>query len=57
MSPFDPPENIRKPKIFWCFQGDQTGTLGKKELMLMERKNLLGGLTLNIYIDLSLIKL
>ena len=21
--PFDPPKNIRKPKVFWCFQGDQ----------------------------------
>ena len=21
MSPFDPPENIKKPKIFWSFQG------------------------------------
>ena len=19
----NPPENIRKPKVFWCFQGDQ----------------------------------
>ena len=29
---FDPPENIRKPKVFWCFQGDQKGTLGSKGL-------------------------
>ena len=32
MFPFDPPENIRKPKNFWCFQGDQKGTLGSKGL-------------------------
>ena len=33
MSPFDPYENIRKPLVFWCFQGDQKGTLGRKELI------------------------
>ena len=27
---FDPPESIRKPKVFWCFQGDQKGTLESK---------------------------
>ena len=32
MFPFDPPENIRKPKVFRCFQGDQKGTLGSKGL-------------------------
>ena len=32
MFPFDPPENIRKPLVFWCFQGDQKGTLGRKGL-------------------------
>ena len=32
MFPFDPPENIRKPLVFWCFQGDQIGTLGSKGL-------------------------
>ena len=32
MLPFDPPENIRKPSVFWCFQGDQKGTLGRKGL-------------------------
>ena len=31
--PFAPPENIRKPKVFWCFQGDQKGTLGSKGLI------------------------
>ena len=31
MLPFDPPENIRKPKVF-CFQGDQKGILGRKGL-------------------------
>ena len=33
MFPFDSPENIRKPKVFCCFQGDQKGTLGRKELI------------------------
>ena len=32
MFPFDPPENIRKPKAFSCFQGDQKGTLERKGL-------------------------
>ena len=32
MFPFDPPENIRKPFVFSCFQGDQKGTLGSKGL-------------------------
>ena len=27
-----PRENIRKPKLFWCFQGDQKGSLGKNGL-------------------------
>ena len=31
--PFDPPENIRKPLVFWCFQVDQKGTLGRKRVM------------------------
>ena len=30
MFPFDPPENIRKPKM--GFQGDQKGALGRKGL-------------------------
>ena len=33
MSPFDPHENIRIPKVFRCFQRDQKGPLGRKELM------------------------
>ena len=33
MFPFDPPENIRKPLVFGCFQGDQKGTLERKGLM------------------------
>ena len=37
MFPFDPPENIRKPKVF-CFQGDQKGTLGSKGLIPSLRK-------------------
>ena len=32
MFPFDPPENIRKSLVFWCFQGEQKGTLGSKGL-------------------------
>ena len=30
MFPFDPPENIRKPKVLQCFKGDQKKTLEKK---------------------------
>ena len=30
MFPFDPPENIKKPAVFICFQGDQKGILGRK---------------------------
>ena len=26
---FHPPENIKKPKVFLCFQEDQKGTLGR----------------------------
>ena len=32
MFPFDPPENIRKPKVFWCFQEDQKETLREKRI-------------------------
>ena len=32
MFPLNPPENIRNLSVFWCFQGDQKGTLGKKGL-------------------------
>ena len=32
MFPFDPPEIIRKPKVFLYFQGDQKGKLGTKGL-------------------------
>ena len=35
MFPFDPPENIRKRKVFSCFQGDQKGTLGRKGLNML----------------------
>ena len=35
MSSFDPPENIRKPKVFLCFQGDQKGTSGRKGLKIL----------------------
>ena len=32
MFPFDPPENIRKPLVFWRFQRTLKGTLGRKGL-------------------------
>ena len=35
MFPFDPPENIRKPLVFYHFQGDQKGTLGRKGLKVL----------------------
>ena len=31
MFSFDPPENIKKPKVFWCFQGDQKKILGRTD--------------------------
>ena len=34
--PFESPENIRKPFLFWCFQGDQKVTLGRNELTLKD---------------------
>ena len=34
MFPFDPPENMRKPNVFWCFQCDQKVILGSKGLMM-----------------------
>ena len=33
MFPSDPPGNIRKPKVFLYFQGDQKGTLRRKRLI------------------------
>ena len=39
MFPFDPSENIKKPLIISCFQGDQKGTLGRKGLMTKENSN------------------
>ena len=33
MFPFDSPENIRKPLVFWCFQGNQKRTLRRKRIM------------------------
>ena len=32
MFPFDRSENIGKPKVFWCFQGDQKEILGREGL-------------------------
>ena len=37
MFSFDPPENIRKPKVFWCFQGGSEGKIGKKMVNLCVR--------------------
>ena len=34
MISFDSPENIRKPLVFWCFQGDHKVIMGKKGLKL-----------------------
>ena len=39
MFSFDSPENIGKPKVIWCFQGDQKGTLGIKGLRQVPKKN------------------
>ena len=39
MFPFDPPEHIRKSKVFWWFQGDQKWALGRKRLRI-NQKNL-----------------
>ena len=33
--PFDPPENIRKPLVFGCFEGNQKGVLGRKVLKIL----------------------
>ena len=33
---FNPPKNIKKPNVFWCFQGDQKESLGRKELTELE---------------------
>ena len=30
MFSFIPPENTRRPKIFWCFQGVYNGNIGQK---------------------------
>ena len=38
MFPFDPTENIRKPKVFWCFQGGSKGYAGKKWVKTFARK-------------------
>ena len=32
MFPFHPPE-----KIFWCFQDDQKGTMGRKRLVMINQ--------------------
>ena len=37
--PFDLPENIRKPLVFWCFQEDQKETLGRKSLKVLQQTN------------------
>ena len=30
INPFLPPENTRKPLVFWCFLGVQNGNTGQK---------------------------
>ena len=45
MFPFDPPENIRKVKVFWCFQGEgflmfsevSKGNIEKKRVKVMQK--------------------
>ena len=39
MFPFDPPETIRKPLVFLCFQGDQKRTLASKGLKVSTFKH------------------
>ena len=40
MFTFDPPENVRKPLVFWRFQGNQSRTSRKKGLgILFMEKN------------------
>ena len=37
---FDPHENIRKPLVFWCFQGDQkeeNRNIWKKKVNLSDK--------------------
>ena len=34
--PFNPPENMRKPMVFWCFQEAQKRTLGRKRLIKIQ---------------------
>ena len=51
MLPFDHPENIGKPKVFSCFQGDEKGALGRKGL-----KSLMANLSIlhvmaNVYVE------
>ena len=31
---FDPRENIRKPLLFWCYQGNQKGNIGNKTVQV-----------------------
>ena len=49
---FNPTENIRnirKLKVFWCFQPDQKGPLGKKGLILFSNSDLyLKSIILNV---------
>ena len=39
---FEPPENIRKPLVFSCFQGKQKGALGRQGLKRMNVISLKG---------------
>ena len=50
MFPFYTPENTRKPKVFWCFQGVQNGNIGQK------RVNITAKYLILIYKNLNLRK-
>ena len=48
MFPFDPPENIRIPLVFWYFQGDQEGTFRIKGLNIANCETLVSNVRENV---------
>ena len=54
--PFVPPKNIKKPLIYWYFQGDQQGTLGIKSLTETFWKKKLQTLCMQLYFKRPLLK-
>ena len=48
MFPFDPPENIRKPLVFWYFQGDQEGTFSRRGLNIANCETLVSNVQENV---------